>query len=203
MKTFIIAAASVLGICVGAAQAYAAGDAAAGEAKSATCAGCHGPQGNSAAPTFPKLSGQGAAYIAKQLHDFKRGARKNDMMAPMAMPLSDQDIADLAAYYAAQPVVVGSADPASVMLGEKLYRGGAATRGVAACMSCHGPAGAGNDAAKFPALSGQHAAYTGAQLSAFQSGTRTNDPNKMMGTVAGALTEDEIKAVSEYVAGLH
>lgn len=183
--------------------AGAAGDAAAGKAKAAACASCHGADGNSANPEWPKLAGQHDKYLAKQLANFKAGERSNPMMSPMAAPLSDQDMADIAAYFAGQTQNGGKADPALVDAGEKLYRGGNATSGVAACMACHGPNGMGNPQANFPRLSGQHAAYTVNQLKAFRAGQRTNDAGKMMQNIAARMTDDEMKAVASYIEGLH
>jgi cytochrome c553 len=203
MKNWLVFTA-IIPLACGVSQVIAAGDVAAGKAKSATCAGCHGVDGNSANPEWPKLAGQHADYLEKQLHDFKAGEdRNNAMMAPMVAPLSEQDIADLAAYYAAQTVQVGAADEALVELGEKVYRGGNTVTGVAACIGCHGPAGAGNPAANFPALSGQHAKYVENQLYAFKKGERANDAGKMMRNTAAKMTAEEIEAVSSYVQGLH
>lgn len=183
--------------------AHAAGTASAGQAKSATCAACHGADGNSMVPTFPRLAGQHVEYLTKQLMDFKSGARKDPTMTAMAAPLSDQDVADLAAYFASQKAGVDSANAEKAAPGAKLFAGGDKVRGVAACMACHGPNGAGNGPAKFPALSGQHTAYVEKQLKDFRAGTRDNDPNKMMRDVAGKMTDAEISAVAEYIAGLH
>lgn len=184
-------------------QAYAAGDAAAGKAKSATCAGCHGADGNSMNPEWPKLAGQSTGYLVKQLQEFKQGKRKNAVMAPMAMPLSEQDMQDLAAFYSSQSPQQGAAAEDEVELGQKIYRGGNPSSGVAACIGCHGPSGAGNPAARFPAVSGQHATYVSNQLNAFHTGERNNDAGKMMRNVAGKMTASEIKAVASYVQGLH
>lgn len=184
-------------------QAQADGDAAAGKAKSASCAGCHGADGNSVNPEWPNLAGQGGGYIVKQLHDFKDGNRENAVMAPMAAPLTDADMQDLAAYFSSQTRKEGAADESLVELGEKIYRGGNPSSGVAACIGCHGPTGAGNPAANFPALSGQHAKYIENQLNVFKSGARGNDAGKMMRSVAAKMTEKEIQAVSSYVQGLH
>lgn len=178
------------------------GDKAAGEAKSATCVGCHGVGGNSAIAINPKLAGQHADYIYKQLTEFKSKKRDNAIMYGMVAALSDQDMLDLAAYYASQPVSPGSASEDSVALGSRIYRAGNAETGVPACMGCHGPNGAGNPAAKFPRLSGQHAVYTVSQLKAYQNGTRANDMAEMMRTIAAKLTDKEIDAVAQYVAGL-
>ena len=201
MMRIVVAVLVLLGL-TGLVQA--AGDPTAGKEKSATCAGCHGVDGKSPTnPAWPKLAGQNADYIIKQLSDFKSGARKNPTMAPMAAPLSEQDMADLATYYASQPVQVGAASEALAAKGQKLYRGGDMASSVPACASCHGPAGAGNPAAKFPLLSGQQAAYTSTQLNAFKSGERANDAGRMMRNIASKMGEDEIKAVSDYIAGLH
>ena len=187
-------------------QVSAQGDPAAGEQKVQICAGCHGPNGNSMNPAWPKLSGQHAEYLVKQLHDFKSGTRNNPQMTPMAAPLSDQDIEDISAYYAAQTVqetpLAASVQAVTIELGEKIYRGGDATSGLPACMACHGPAATGNPAAKYPALAGQHAAYTTAQLQAYRSETRGNDPNSMMRGIAAKLTNEEIEAVSLFIQGL-
>jgi len=181
----------------------AAGDAAAGKEKSALCAACHGADGNSPNPMWPSLAGQHTEYAVEQLHAFKDGTRENPQMTPMAMPLSDQDIEDLAAYFAAQKAKPAYADPDMLELGERLYRAGNAKTGLAACMACHGPDGAGNPAAKYPSISGQHAEYTAAQLRAFKAEERHNDKNSMMRSVAGKMTNEEIKAVSNYIQGLY
>jgi cytochrome c553 len=182
---------------------FAAGDAAAGKAASATCAACHGADGNSVNPEWPKLAGQGDAYLIKQLHEFKNGDRKNAVMAPMAIGLSDTDMENLAAYYSAQTMSQGGADEALVELGQKLYRGGNPASGVTGCIGCHGPTGAGNPAAKFPHLAGQHAKYIENQLLAFRSGERANDAGKMMRNIADKMTDKEIQAVASYIQGLH
>jgi cytochrome c553 len=182
---------------------YAGGDASAGKTKSATCAGCHGVDGNSANPEWPNLAGQGAAYLEKQLREFKAGQRQNATMAPMAAPLADQDMADLAAFYSTQTAKVGAADESLVEDGQKIYRGGNAANGVSACIGCHGPAGRGNPAAKFPALTGQHAKYIENQLYAFKTGERDNDAAKMMRNIASSMSDQDIKAVASYIQGLH
>ena len=179
------------------------GDAAAGREKALVCAACHGADGNSPNPVWPKLAGQHEEYIIKQLTDFRDGKRENAQMTPMATGLSDQDIVDLAAFYASQKPVWGSTDPAVLELGQKIYRAGHLEAGVPACMACHGPTGRGNPAALYPSLSGQHAAYTQAQLKAFREGQRNNDLNAVMRTIVGRMTDEEIRAVSEYTQGLH
>ncbi len=200
MKKLAIAALIAAGFM---SSAYGAGNADAGKGKAAACGACHGADGNSLVPNFPKLAGQHAAYLSKQLADFKSGAREDATMAPLAAPLSEQDIADLAAYFASQPLVVGKGDPELVSLGEKIYRGGNPDTGVAACVACHGPSGGGNLAANFPKIGGQQAAYVVKALNDFKSGARSNDANQMMRGVASKMTADEIKAVAEFVAGLH
>jgi cytochrome c553 len=185
-----------------AAAAVAAGDAAAGEGKVAVCLACHGPNGNSLVPTWPKLAGQHHEYIYKQLMDFKSGARVNDQMSPQVLTLNEQDFRDIAAYYASQQQTPGAADPALVELGEQIYRGGNPATGVASCGGCHGPAGLGLGAAKFPRISGQHAQYAESTLKHFRIAERANDPNGMMRGVASRMTDEEIAAVAQYVQGL-
>ena len=186
-----------------AAPAMAAGDVSAGKGKSATCAACHGADGNSPMASFPKIAGQGEAYLLKQMKEFKSGARKNAMMAPMVAALSEQDMADLAAYFASNTSSAAAASEELVELGQKIYRGGNKESGVPACMACHGPTGTGVPAAGWPALSGQFAGYIEAQLNLFATGERNNDANDMMRDIAARLTSDEIKAVSSYASGLH
>ena len=193
----------VFSLVIGISPAYAGGDASAGKTKSATCAGCHGMDGNSANPDWPNLAGQGAAYLEKQLKAFKAGERQNATMAPMAATLAEQDVADLAAFYSNQTVKAGAAEKSLVELGQKIYRGGNPASGVAACIGCHGPGGKGNPAAKFPALSGQHAKYVETQLNAFKTGERDNDAARMMRNTASNMSGQEIKAVASYIQGLH
>lgn len=188
--------------CVVAAPAMSAGDATAGQAKSGTCAGCHGTDGNSVAPNFPKLAGQHENYLFKQLHDFKSGKRKDPTMAAMVAPLSEQDMTNLAAYFSSQKVKPGETAEDRLELGQTIYRAGNATSGVAACTACHSPTGTGNPQAKFPALKGQHAGYVVKQLKDFRSGTRSNDAGSMMRGIASKLTDTEIEAVAQYVQGL-
>ncbi len=182
--------------------ALAAGDAAAGKAKSAVCVACHNPDGNSTNPTYPKLAGQSADYLTKQLMEFKSGARVNAIMLGMVAALTPQDMEDLSAYFASQQIARGAADPALAPVGEALFRGGNLTSGVSACMACHGAVGAGNPAARFPALAGQHDVYIETQLKAFRNMERNNDAGQMMRSVAARLTDQEIKAVSSYIQGL-
>ncbi len=182
----------------------AAGDAKAGKAKAVNCAGCHGLNGNSTNPAWPKLAGQHAGFIAKQLADFKSGKTRSDpLMAGQVANLSQQDMDDLGAYFASQTGSQGAADEKLAVAGAKLYRGGNKKKGVAACIACHGPTGAGNPAAKFPKLSGQHAAYVEKAMKDFRSGNRSNDMNKMMRNIAEKMSDKEIKAVASYISGLH
>ncbi len=203
MNKWLVLAATIT-LATGAAPTLAAGDAAAGKAKSASCAGCHGMDGNSVNPEWPNLAGQHAKYIAKQLADFKAGKdRNNATMSGMVAPLSEKDMVDLGAYFSSLPRKQGAADKSLVEAGQKLYRGGNPATGVAACIGCHGPTGSGNPAANFPALSGQHAKYVENQLKAFKSGERKNDAGKMMRNIAEKMSDEEIKAVAAYVQGLH
>ncbi|MCO7572521.1 MULTISPECIES: c-type cytochrome [Pseudomonas] len=184
--------------------AHAAGDAAAGQAKAAVCGACHGPDGNSMAPNFPKLAGQGEKYLDKQLHDIKSGKRQVLEMTGLLTNLSDQDLADIAAYFASQKGSVGAADPKVVARGEELFRGGKLDQGMPACTGCHSPNGAGNAAAGFPHLGGQHAQYVAKQLTDFREGNRTNDGDTMvMRSIAAKLSNKDIEAVSSYIQGLH
>ncbi|MFK8067425.1 MAG: cytochrome c [Gammaproteobacteria bacterium] len=181
----------------------AEGDPEAGKTKSQACAACHSADGNSVMPDWPKLAGQGAKYLIQQLNAFKSGDRENPLMTAPTASLSDQDIADLAAYFSSQKVVIGAADPALVEAGESLYRGGDAEKGIPACMACHGPSGAGNSAAAYPAVQGQHAAYTATQLKAFRSGERKTDANNVMRDIADRMKDNDIESVSAYISGLH
>lgn len=184
-------------------NAAAAGNKEAGQAKSSTCMACHGMDGNSANPEWPSLAGQHSSYIVKQLKHFKSAERNNPLMMPMAMTLSDQDMEDLAVYFAAQaPRPTGETEPGKLKLGERLYRGGDASRGLPACAGCHGPTGAGIAGALYPRIGGQHATYAAAQLRAYKSGARATDPNGMMRSVATRLAEQEIDAVASYLQGL-
>ena len=184
--------------------AHAEGDPAAGQAKAGTCFACHGPDGNSVNPQWPKLAGQHPGYTKKQLLEFQSGEMRRDvMMAPMIAGLNEQDIEDLAAYYATRPRTGGFASTERVELGQRIFRGGNLETGVAACMGCHGPKGLGDPLAGFPSLAGQHAAYIVLQLEAFRTGERSNDFNGMMRDVARWMSRNEMVAVAEYVAGLH
>ena len=183
--------------------ASAAGDADAGQAKSAVCGACHGADGKAIQPTYPNLAGQHASYIAKQLTEYRDGGRVNALMSGQAVNLSDEDIQDLAAYYAGMTKHENVASEDNLTLGMNIYRGGITSAGVASCAACHGPAGMGNPAAGWPVVSGQNADYIADQLRYFRSGERANDSNAMMRGVAERMTEAEIIAVSNYIAGLH
>lgn len=167
------------------------------------CAACHGADGNSIAPANPNLAGQGAEYITKQLMDFKSGARKNPVMSAMVAALTPDDMKNLGAYFSAQTPKPGSAKNKALALeGEKIFKGGNAGSGVPACAACHGPTGAGIPI-QFPRLSSQHSEYVLAQLNNFRTGDRANDGGKMMRIIAAKLTDQEMKAVAEYISGLH
>jgi cytochrome c553 len=185
------------------------GDAAKGQPlASAVCGACHGPDGNSLTAANPRLAGQHAQYLFKQMKNFKAGPdgkseRVNAIMNGMIAPYTEEQMKDFAAYFAAQKQVGGEMkDRASLTLGQKLWRAGDASKGLPACAACHGPAGAGLPA-QYPRLAGQYAEYTEAQLKAFRVSERANDPNRMMQMVAIKMTDAEIKAIADYIAGLH
>ena len=178
------------------------GDAAAGAQKIAVCSACHGMNGNSVNPEWPNLAGQHASYLASQLALFKQGARNNVVMSPNAMLLSDQDMADVAAYFSRQPATGLEADPSLYAAGEKLYRNGDAARGLPACTACHGPEGKGNGPAQYPAVRAQHSQYTYVQLKAYASGDRKAAANGMMQAIAPKLTDEEMRALGSYLQGL-
>ncbi|MGB6187467.1 MAG: c-type cytochrome [Aeromonas molluscorum] len=205
MKNLVITLALMVGVT---GMAQATGDAAAGQTKSAVCAACHGPDGNSPADIYPKLTGQHASYIKKQLVELKAAAsgntgRASPIMGAMALPLSEQDMDDLAAYFSSQQITPVAVPDEVVAAGKALYMGGDMSRGLPACASCHGPRGAGVEQAKYPSLSGQHPAYIKAQLEGFRAATRDNDPNGMMRDIAKKLTDQDIDILSKYVPGLH
>lgn len=180
------------------------GSADAGKARALTCTACHGVEGNSANLMWPNLAGQHAPYVVAQLQAFRDGTRQDPLMSAQAMALSDDDIANLAVYFESLPGAAQAvANPAVVDNGEALYRGGNLDTGVAACMACHGPTGAGNPAAGYPALKGQHAAYTAKQLQAYADGARETDgKTRIMRDIAARLSKEEIEAISSYVQGL-
>lgn len=191
------------------ATATPVGDAQAGAKKVTTCIACHGQDGNtSLMPLYPKLGGQHASYLAVQLSKFKSGVRNEPTMTPMAKPLSDQDMLDIAAYFGSQARKLGEASNQELaQKGRAIYLGGNKTKGVPACMACHSPTGLGNSAAKYPVLSGQNAAYVEKQLNDYKNGVRgssgTDMNETMMRDIAMRLSPEEIKAVADYAAGLH
>jgi cytochrome c553 len=181
----------------------AAGDATAGANKAASCGACHGADGNSVNPSWPSLAGQNEAYLIGTLKAFQDGSRSDPLMSAQANNLNDQDIEDLAAYFATQNATGRTADPALAETGERLYRGGNAESNLTACIGCHGPTGSGNAPAGYPSLSGQHSTYTAKQLKDYQSGSRKSDGNaQIMRNVAARLTQDEINALAAYIQGL-
>ena len=179
-----------------------AADIEAGKAKTALCAGCHGADGNSVNVIWPKLAGQNAAYTVKQLMEFKSGKRADATMQGMAATITDEDVINVAAYYASLTPADAKFDEALLATGQSIYQGGIADIAVSACIGCHSPDGSGNDAAKFPSLQKQHPEYIAAQLQKFKDGTRSNDAGKMMRNIAARMSDKEIQAVSAYVAAL-
>ncbi len=195
---------TLVGLCLGGA-ALAAGNPEAGQQKAAPCAACHGLDGNSTNGQWPRLAGQHPEYIVSQLKALKEGKRQNPLMSPMAMALSNEDMADLAAYFSKQRPQIGGANPALAEPGAKLYRGGNKVSGVAACMACHGPNGAGNGPANYPRLSGQHAEYVKLQLEAYRREERgsSSPTGQIMQSISKRLSNQEIEAVASYIDGLH
>ena len=181
------------------------GDATAGQGKAAACGACHGMDGNSSDPQYPKLAGQSEQYIVQQLSNFKSGKRQNPIMMGMAAPLSEQDMHDIGAYFAGKSALPGVADQALVARGEQLYRQGDAAKGVPACMACHSIDGRGNPGAMYPQLTSQHAQYIQATLKAMHDGTSWGDDAhaKIMPSIAQKLDEKDIAALASYVEGLH
>ena len=189
-------------LSVGLMSTAQAGDAVAGKTKAATCGACHGADGNSLAPNFPKIAGQGERYLVKQITDIKNGDRQVPEMTGFVMGLNETDIADIAAYYAGQTAGGGAADPALVEAGKRIFLGGNEATGVPACIACHGADGKGIKAAGFPRVAGQHGAYTEKQLKDFYNAKRTNDASNVMRDIASRMHMNEIKAVSSYIQGL-
>ncbi len=189
---------------------YSDGSVQAGAAKATMCFACHGPDGNSVSPVFPRLAGQSAVYIAEQLRLFRGGIRQNPMMTAMAAGLSDQDIDNLAVFFAAQTPSGLEADPTLWKAGQALYLSGDRKHDVPACVACHGPTGQGNPAAGYPALRAQQSAYVVTQLQSYANGTRYSGPHAetatpnsiMMFTIAKRLSPAQMQAVASYVQGL-
>jgi cytochrome c553 len=212
------AAAAVFALAVGMPVAFAeappvTGSAEAGAAKAAVCAACHGPNGNSTNPEWPSLAGQNAAYTFEQLTMFKAKKRNNPIMQPIIDPLSEQDFADLAAYFAQQTPAGLEADPSYWKAGQSLYVAGDPARNIPACTACHGPAAQGNPGSGYPALRAQHAVYTVKQLQDYLTQNRYRDPadpskvnstrnGVMMSTIAARLTPEDIRNLASYLQGL-
>jgi len=201
MKRFWILAAAISGV-ITSNSALPAGNAESGATKAVVCQACHGANGNSVNPEWPSLAGIGADYIAAQLSNFKEGKRNNAIMMPNAMALNPADMDDLGAYFDSQVNTGLEADPSYWQAGEKLYRAGDQSRGIPACMACHGPTGRGNEPGKFPALRGQHSVYVVKQLNDYASGARTTGPNGIMPTIAKRLSADDMRNVASYLQGL-
>jgi len=201
MKKLILAGIAMFFLMSGAAMA---GDAAAGKTKSAACGGCHGMDGNSPIPAYPKLAGQNEAYIVKQIKDYKANSdRQNAIMLGMAAALSDEDAADIGAYFQAQSVrdaAVFEAD--KIAAGRELYKGGDMQKGIPACQACHGPTGAGTAGIGYPSLGGQYVEYTLAQLKAFKDGSRKNDDKMLMRSIVDKMSDEDMTAVANYIASL-
>ena len=181
------------------------GDATVGQGKAAVCGACHGLDGNSSDPQYPKLAGQSEAYIAHQLANFKSGKRQNPIMLGMATPLSPQDMQDVGAYFASKTSLPGVADQALVDHGQTLFREGDGTRGIPACMACHSIDGRGNPGAMYPQLTAQHAQYIQAKLKAWHDGASWGDDahSQIMPAIAQKLDSNDIAALASYVEGLH
>ena len=201
MKKLILVSITMFFFMSGAAIA---GDAAAGKAKSAACGGCHGFDGNSSIPAYPKLAGQNETYIVNQIKAFKANTdRQNAIMMGMAAGLSDEDTADIGAYFQAQSVKDAAPfDADKAAAGRELYKGGDLQKGIPACQACHGPTGAGTAGIGYPQLGGQYADYTLAQLKAFKAGTRKTDDKMLMRSIVEKLSDDEMEAVANYIASL-
>ena len=203
MKKIIVSSMVLMFTFAGA--VHAAGDAEAGKTKAAACGGCHGMDGNSLVPTFPKLAGQGEKYIAKQLAEFKANTtRQNEMMLGMAAALSEEDAADIGAFYATQKLAgPAPADESKLAMGKQIYKGGNLTEGIPACQGCHGPRGGGIAGSGYPQVGGQYADYTLAQLKAFRDGTRSNDDKALMRSIIKDMSDEQLAAVANYIATLH
>ena len=205
MNKMILSSTVLMFALAGAVHAVGAGDPEAGKTKAAACAGCHGADGNSLVPTFPKLAGQGEKYIAKQLAEFKANeTRKNELMLGMAAALSEQDMADIGAFYARQKLAgPAPADQDKAAKGKQIYKGGILTEGIPACQACHGPKGAGIAGSGYPQVGGQYVDYTLAQLKAFRDGTRMNDDKMVMRSIVKDMTDEQFEALANYIATLH
>jgi len=177
-----------------------------GKEKSVTCVACHGQNGVSVNPLWPKLAGQHASYLKSQLYEFQKGIngnRNNAIMYGISVVLSEEDIDDISAYYSSLETSIGTTADEYLVKGQNIYRGGNMEYKIQACISCHGPNGQGNKPAAIPALSGQHAQYIYQQLKNFQLKNRANDMNKMMRNIVHRMSEEEMKAVAQYIQGLY
>ena len=179
---------------------YAAGNPSSGQEKSASCQGCHGPDGNSFSPEWPNLASQNTTYLVKQIRDFQSGDRKDPTMSSMVAGLGQEDINDIAAYFSTQVIKVETA--AKSVSGKRLYEGGNRYSRTPACAGCHGPNGVGNGPGGIPGLVGQKAGYTAKTLRDFKTGSRGNDRSGMMQAIAAKLSDKEIEAVAAYIAGM-
>ncbi len=204
MNKFIVTGFLFIQALALAGNAQALGNAEAGKTKAAACGGCHGMDGNSMVPTFPKLAGQNEKYIVNQLKAFKSGeGRSNEIMAGMAAALSEQDMKDIGAYFYTQKVSSAApADESKLAKGREIYKGGNLQTHLPACQACHGPTGAGNPGTGYAQVGGQYADYTKAQLMAFKKGERTTDDKALMRDIAKMMSDEEIDAVSQYIASL-
>lgn len=180
----------------------AAGDATAGQSKAILCIGCHGVDGNNDNSLYPLLAGQGQAYLAKQLRDFKSGARKEEHMTSMVAAIDAADIDDIAAYFASQKLNKTAKDVTAKPRGKDIYQNGIQAKGVAACAGCHGDQGKGHQQLKFPQLAGQHRDYIGKMLKAFRSKQRSNDTQSIMRNIAVALSDADIDALAQYISAM-
>ncbi len=206
MKKLILASIALVfaGSSMFVAGTAVAGDAVAGKTKSAACGGCHGLDGNSPVPTYPKLAGQNEAYIVKQVKDFKANSdRQNPIMFGMVAALSEEDAADIGAYFQSQSIKEAAAfDAGKLAAGREMYKGGDLQKGIPACQACHGPTGAGTAGIGFPQLGGQYVEYTLAQLKAFKNGSRKNDNKMLMRSIVEKMSEADMVAVANYIASL-
>jgi cytochrome c553 len=209
MKKLLAIGATALFALSASAADVIVGDPEAGQQQVAVCAGCHGANGNSAVPQFPKLAGLGEKYLFEQMKHFRSGLRYAAAMMGQVDNKSDQELADIAAYYTSLPRSVEKADPDLVQTGRRIYRAGIAERNVAACIACHGPRGGGNGPAGFPAIGGQHAQYVADQLKAYRLGYESDEgrvtggETMIMRSNAFGLTDIEIEALASYISGLN
>lgn len=203
MKRILLACATLVFGAAHASEPFTDGDAEAGQGKAAVCAACHGVDGNSTNPEWPSLAGQHARYTYEQLRAYKDGTRSNAVMQGQVANLSDEDMRDLAAFYATQRPQPRAASEDAVKLAQPLWRGGDLERGLASCAACHGPSGVGNAGAGYPRLAGQHAKYSAVSLRAYRDGERGHGINgEMMQHIAALLTDEEIDALASYIEGL-